>query len=66
MEKLKEHFEKELKEDFGKIKNLEDLKDFLLRLLPKMMETDIETSENLLRTLQTMKHIMQGVDENGK
>lgn len=58
MGKLKEDFEKELEDDFGKIKTLDDLKDFLLQLLPKMMETDIKANEAILETLHFVRHIM--------
>lgn len=38
---------KKMEEDFNKITTLDDLKDFFLQLLPKMMETDIYALEKL-------------------
>ena len=53
---------KNMKEDFNKINTLDDLKDFLLQLLPKMMETDIRVVE----TLQHIKHVIEVVYKSEK
>ena len=38
---------KKMEEDFNKILTLDDLKDFFIQLLPKMMDTDIYALEKL-------------------
>jgi len=53
-----------MKEDFDKINTLEDLKDFLLQVLPKMMETDIATSTYMVETLEALRMIMR--EENAR
>lgn len=55
-----------MKEDFNKINTLDDLKDFLLQLLPKMMETDIDTSTYVVETLQSLRRIMRDVREKSE
>lgn len=52
-----------MKEDFQSINTLEDLKDFLLQVLPKMMETDIATSTYVVETLEALRRIMRDVNE---
>ena len=52
-----------MKEDFDKINTLEDLKDFLLLLLPKMMETDVNISSYVVETLEALRMIMRDVNE---
>lgn len=52
-----------MKEDFQSINTLEDLKNFLLQVLPKMMETDIATSTYVVETLEALRRIMREVDE---
>lgn len=52
-----------MKEDFQSINTLDDLKDFLLQVLPKMMETDIATSTYVVETLEALRMIMREVDE---
>ena len=51
-----------MKEDFDKINTLDDLKDFLLQLLPKMMETDVRVVE----ALQHIKHVIEVVYKSEK
>lgn len=55
-----------MKEDFQSINTLDDLKDFLLQLLPKMMETDIATTTYVVETLEALRRIMREVDEKGQ
>ena len=57
-----ERTKKNMKEDFDKITTLDDLKDFFLQLLPKMMETDIRVVE----TLQHIKHVIEVVYKSEK
>lgn len=52
-----------MKEDFNSINTLEDLKDFLLQILPKMMETDINISSYVVETLEALRMIMRDVNE---
>ena len=54
---------KNMKEDFNSINTLEDLKDFLLQVLPKMMETDVNISSYVIETLEALRRIMKEVDE---
>ena len=51
-----ERTKKNMKEDFDKITTLDDLKDFFLQLLPKMMETDIYSLEKL-KTIESHSSI---------
>ena len=53
---------KNMKEDFNKITTLDDLKDFLLQLLPKMMDTDVRVVE----ALQHIKHVIEVVYKSEK
>ena len=57
-----ERTKKNMKEDFDKINTLDDLKDFLLQLLPKMMETDVRVVE----ALQHIKHVIEVVYKSEK
>ena len=52
-----------MKEDFNSINTLEDLKDFLLQVLPKMMETDVNISSYVVETLEALRMIMKDVNE---
>lgn len=52
-----------MKEDFDKINTLEDLKDFLLQVLPKMMGTDVNISSYVVETLEALRMIMKDVNE---
>ena len=52
-----------MREDFSSINTLEDLKDFLLQVLPKMMETDIATSTYVVETLEALRRIMSEVND---
>ena len=52
-----------MREDFQSINTLEDLKDFLLQVLPTMMETDIAISTYVIETLEALRRIMKEVDE---
>ena len=52
-----------MKEDFESINTLEDLKDFLLQVLPKMMETDVNISSYVVETLEALRMIMKEVNE---
>lgn len=47
--------EEEMKKDFEKIKTLDDMKDFLLELIPSMIEADYKSSNYVLETLKEMK-----------
>ena len=53
---------KKMEEDFNKILTLDDLKDFLLQLLPKMMDTDVRVVE----ALQHIKHVIEVVYKSEK
>lgn len=57
-----ERTRKNMKEDFDKITTLDDLKDFFLQLLPKMMETDVRVVE----ALQHIKHVIEVVYKSEK
>ena len=57
-----ERTRKNMKEDFDKITTLDDLKDFFLQLLPKMMDTDIRVVE----ALQHIKHVIEVVYKSEK
>lgn len=59
----KERVRVKMKEDFESINTLEDLKDFLLQVLPKMMETDVNISSYVVETLEALRMIMRDVDE---
>lgn len=52
-----------MREDFNSINTLEDLKDFLLQVLPKMMETDVMVSSYVVETLEALRRIMSEVDD---
>ena len=52
-----------MREDFSSINTLEDLKDFLLQVLPKMMETDVMVSSYVVETLEALRRIMSEVNE---
>ena len=52
-----------MKEDFNSINTLEDLKDFLLQVLPKMMETDVMVSSYVVETLEALRRIMSEVND---
>ena len=52
-----------MKEDFESINTLEDLKDFLLQVLPKMMETDVNISSYVVETLEALRMIMSEVND---
>ena len=58
-----ERVRESMKEDFQSINTLEDLKDFLLMVLPKMMETDIATSTYVVETLEALRMIMRDVND---
>lgn len=53
---------KKMEEDFNKITTLDDLKDFFLQLLPKMMDTDVRVVE----ALQHIKHVIEVVYKSEK
>ena len=57
-----ERTRKNMKEDFDKITTLDDLKDFFLQLLPKMMETDVRVVE----ALQHIKYVIEVVYKSEK
>ena len=61
-----DHMKETLKGDFEKMKSLDDLKDFLLELLPKMMETDIKAYSSALEMLQQLRAVIEEVNENDK
>lgn len=61
-----DHMKETLRGDFEKMKSLDDLKDFLLELLPKMMETDIKAYSSALELLQQLRAAMKEVNENDK
>ena len=52
-----------MKEDFESINTLEDLKDFLLQVLPKMMGTDVNISSYVVETLEALRMIMSEVND---
>ena len=56
--------EEKLKKDFDNIKTLEDMKEFLFEILPRMMEADIDTFNYVLEVLQTMKLLLKAEEMN--
>ena len=59
----KERVRVKMREDFNSINTLEDLKDFLLQVLPTMMETDVNISSYVVETLEALRMIMRDVNE---
>lgn len=59
-----ERTRKSMKEDFDKITTLDDLKDFLLQLLPKMMDTDVRVVEALQHIKQVIEVVYKSEKQN--